>query len=186
VANPCRPTSEPLNLPRGAHVVTVNDYLARRGCEWMGHGASLPWPLVGLIQQGHAPVRSDGATTARASPMPPTGELGFDYCATTCPSGHSKSKYNEASKLLAYPMRFDSILVDESAAPLDHFQARSERPQEKYRRAAEIADQLLRAEGTSKDGIDLSEGDYEVDEKTAQRTAQPYEGYTRKGRNRAA
>jgi preprotein translocase subunit SecA len=57
----------------------------------------------------------------------------------------------------------DSILVDEARTPLI-ISGQIERPQEKYRRANEIAEQLVRSAEMGKDGID-PEGDYEVDEK---------------------
>jgi preprotein translocase subunit SecA len=57
----------------------------------------------------------------------------------------------------------DSILIDEARTPLI-ISGQIERPQEKYRRAAEVAEQLERAAELGKDGID-PEGDYEVDEK---------------------
>jgi preprotein translocase subunit SecA len=57
----------------------------------------------------------------------------------------------------------DSILIDEARTPLI-ISGQIERPQEKYRKAAEVAEHLERAAEMGKDGID-PEGDYEVDEK---------------------
>jgi len=70
----------------------------------------------------------------------------------------------------------DSILVDEARTPLI-ISGQVERPQEKYRAAAEIANQLTRSAEMGKDGID-PEGDYEVDEKQRNVTLTD-EGYGR-------
>jgi preprotein translocase subunit SecA len=70
----------------------------------------------------------------------------------------------------------DSILVDEARTPLI-ISGQVERPQEKYVRAAEVAELLERAAEMGKDGID-PEGDYEVDEKRRNVTLTD-EGYAR-------
>ena len=54
---------------RGVHVVTVNDYLARRDAEWMGQVHRFRRP-VGLIQQDMCPMSVDVTTTVTS--MPPT------------------------------------------------------------------------------------------------------------------
>ena len=57
----------------------------------------------------------------------------------------------------------DSILIDEARTPLI-ISGQVERPQEKYQKAADVANALVRAAELGKDGID-PDGDYEVDEK---------------------
>ena len=57
----------------------------------------------------------------------------------------------------------DSILIDEARTPLI-ISGQVDRPQEKYRRAFEVADKLIRCAELSKDGVE-ADGDYEVDEK---------------------
>ena len=145
---------------RGVHVVTVNDYLARRDAEWMGQVHRFLGLSVGLIQQEMAPAerqRNYGCDITYAT----NSELGFDYLRD--------NMANDIAEVVQRNFHYciidevDSILVDEARTPLI-ISGQVERPQEKYRAAAEIANQLIRAAEMGKDGIDL-EGDYEVDEK---------------------
>jgi preprotein translocase subunit SecA len=69
---------------KGAHVVTVNDYLARRDAEWMGQVHRFLGLSVGLIQQGMSPPNAS-KTTAATSPTAPTASLASTTCATTWP-----------------------------------------------------------------------------------------------------
>ena len=144
----------------GVHVVTVNDYLARRDAEWMGQVHRFLGLSVGLIQQDMPPSerrRNYGCDITYAT----NSELGFDYLRDNMSNDIEEVVQRSFNYCIIDEV--DSILVDEARTPLI-ISGQIERPQEKYRRAAEIAEQLLRAEGTSKDGID-PEGDYEVDEK---------------------
>ena len=145
---------------RGVHVVTVNDYLARRDAEWMGQIHRFLGLSVGLIQQDMAPAdrhRNYGCDITYAT----NSELGFDYLRD--------NMANDIAEVVQRDFHYcvidevDSILVDEARTPLI-ISGQIERPQEKYRQAGEIAEQLLRAAELGKDGID-PEGDYEVDEK---------------------
>jgi preprotein translocase subunit SecA len=144
----------------GVHVVTVNDYLARRDAEWMGQVHRFLGLSVGLIQQDMAPFerrRNYGCDITYAT----NSELGFDYLRDNMASDIEEVVQRNFNYCIIDEV--DSILVDEARTPLI-ISGQIERPQEKYRRAADIAAQLVRAEGTAKDGID-PEGDYEVDEK---------------------
>ncbi|MEI7664613.1 MAG: preprotein translocase subunit SecA [Synechococcaceae cyanobacterium ELA263] len=145
---------------RGVHVVTVNDYLARRDAEWMGQIHRFLGLSVGLIQQDMPPSerrRNYGCDITYAT----NSELGFDYLRD--------NMANDIVEVVQRDFHFcvidevDSILIDEARTPLI-ISGQVERPQEKYRSAAAIAEQLERAAEMGKDGID-PEGDYEVDEK---------------------
>ncbi|MCP9824144.1 preprotein translocase subunit SecA, partial [Synechococcus sp. EJ6-Ellesmere] len=145
---------------RGVHVVTVNDYLARRDAEWMGQIHRFLGLSVGLIQQEMAPAerrRNYACDITYAT----NSELGFDYLRDNMASDLSEVVQRDFQYCVIDEV--DSILVDEARTPLI-ISGQVERPQEKYMRAAEIAAALERAEGMAKDGID-PEGDYEVDEK---------------------
>jgi preprotein translocase subunit SecA len=50
---------------KGAHIVTVNDYLARRDAEWMGQVHRFLGLSVGLIQQGMSPARAQAKLRLR-------------------------------------------------------------------------------------------------------------------------
>jgi preprotein translocase subunit SecA len=140
---------------KGVHVVTVNDYLARRDAEWMGQVHRFLGLSVGLIQSGMSPAERK-VNYACDVTYATNSELGFDYLrdnmATAMPDVVQRSfNYCVIDEV-------DSILIDEARTPLI-ISGQVERPTEKYMRAAEIACQLVRQveEG---DGLD-----YEVDEK---------------------
>jgi preprotein translocase subunit SecA len=145
---------------RGVHVVTVNDYLARRDAEWMGQIHRFLGLSVGLIQQEMAPAdrsRNYGCDITYAT----NSELGFDYLRDNMATDIAEVVQRDFHYCVIDEV--DSILVDEARTPLI-ISGQIERPQEKYRQASQIADQLLRSAEMGKDGID-PEGDYEVDEK---------------------
>jgi len=145
---------------RGVHVVTVNDYLARRDAEWMGQIHRFLGLNVGLIQQDMPPLerqRNYGCDITYAT----NSELGFDYLRDNMATDIADVVQRDFHYCIIDEV--DSILVDEARTPLI-ISGQVERPQEKYRQAAAIAEQLIRASEMGKDGID-PEGDYEVDEK---------------------
>ena len=145
---------------RGVHVVTVNDYLARRDAEWMGQIHRFLGLSVGLIQQDMAPgerQRNYACDITYAT----NSELGFDYLRDNMATDIAEVVQRDFHYCVIDEV--DSILVDEARTPLI-ISGQIERPQEKYRRAYEIAEQLARSAEMGKDGID-PEGDYEVDEK---------------------
>jgi preprotein translocase subunit SecA len=140
---------------KGVHVVTVNDYLARRDAEWMGQIHRFLGLSVGLIQSGMDPFErrknySCDITYATNS------ELGFDYLRDNMATS--------IEEVVQRPFNYgiidevDSILIDEARTPLI-ISGQVERPIEKYTKAAEIA-KMLKKQENEQDG-----GDYEVDEK---------------------
>ena len=134
---------------KGVHVVTVNDYLARRDAEWMGQVHRFLGLTVGLIQSSMGPnerKKNYGCDVTYAT----NSELGFDYL-----------RDNMATSMVDVvqrPFNFciidevDSVLIDEARTPLI-ISGQVERPTEKYIQASEIAQQLKKEEH------------YEVDEK---------------------
>ncbi|MBJ7364930.1 MAG: preprotein translocase subunit SecA, partial [Synechococcus sp. SupBloom_Metag_053] len=145
---------------KGVHVVTVNDYLARRDAEWMGQVHRFLGLSVGLIQQDMSPAerrRNYACDVTYAT----NSELGFDYLRDNMATDISEVVQREFNFCVIDEV--DSILVDEARTPLI-ISGQVERPQEKYQRAAELASKLERSAEMGKDGID-PEGDYEVDEK---------------------
>lgn len=145
---------------KGVHVVTVNDYLARRDAEWMGQVHRFLGLSVGLIQQDMSPAerrRNYACDVTYAT----NSELGFDYLRDNMATDISEVVQREFNFCVIDEV--DSILVDEARTPLI-ISGQVERPQEKYQRAAELASKLERSAEMGKDGID-PDGDYEVDEK---------------------
>jgi preprotein translocase subunit SecA len=145
---------------RGVHVVTVNDYLARRDAEWMGQVHRFLGLSVGLIQQDMDSA-SRRANYACDITYATNSELGFDYLRDNMANDIAEVVQRAPNYCVIDEV--DSILIDEARTPLI-ISGQIERPQEKYRRAAEVAEQLERSAEMGKDGID-PEGDYEVDEK---------------------
>ncbi|MFM7642514.1 MAG: preprotein translocase subunit SecA [Cyanobium sp.] len=145
---------------QGVHVVTVNDYLARRDAEWMGQIHRFLGLSVGLIQQDMLPAdrqRNYACDITYAT----NSELGFDYLRDNMATDLADIVQRDFHYCIIDEV--DSILIDEARTPLI-ISGQVERPQEKYRRASEVASQLIRSPELGRDGID-PEGDYEVDEK---------------------
>ncbi len=145
---------------KGVHVVTVNDYLARRDAEWMGQVHKFLGLSVGLIQQDMSPSERKKNYLCDIT-YATNSELGFDYLRDNMATDIEEVVQREFNYCVIDEV--DSILIDEARTPLI-ISGQIERPQEKYQKAAELTFQLERAEEMSKDGID-PEGDYEVDEK---------------------
>jgi len=145
---------------KGVHVVTVNDYLARRDAEWMGQVHRFLGLTVGLIQQDMSPIERKKNYDCDIT-YATNSELGFDYLRD-----NMATDINEVvQRTFNYCVidEVDSILIDEARTPLI-ISGQVERPQEKYQKASELSLTLVKAKELSKDGID-PEGDYEVDEK---------------------
>ncbi|MBM3244082.1 MAG: hypothetical protein FJZ12_04555, partial [Candidatus Omnitrophica bacterium] len=166
-------------LGKGVHIVTVNDYLARRDREWMGPIYEFLGLSVGAIQHE---MSDDQRKLAYACDITygTNNEFGFDYL-------RDNMKY-AMDDLVQRPFYYaivdevDSILVDEARTPLI-ISGPAEESTEKYYTANKIAGQLRGRRVTEKDeinakykGINLGEGfDYVADEK-AQTIALTEEG----------
>ncbi len=146
---------------RGVHVVTVNDYLARRDCEWM----SLVYNFLGLSTGVvTTDIEEDVRRAAYNSDITygQNNELGFDYLRDNMKFSlddyvHrylAEAVDGKADKLLSYAIvdEVDSILIDEARTPLI-ISGRGEDSSEPYLRANAVIPFLKR------------EYDYIVDEK---------------------
>ncbi len=145
---------------KGVHVVTVNDYLARRDAEWMGQVHRFLGLTVGLIQQDMSPLERKKNYACDIT-YATNSELGFDYLRDNMATDIEEVVQRKFNYCVIDEV--DSILIDEARTPLI-ISGQIERPQKKYQKAAELSLSLIRAKELSKDGID-PEGDYEVDEK---------------------
>jgi preprotein translocase subunit SecA len=100
---------------KGVHVVTVNDYLAKRDAEWMGQVYKFLGLTVGIIVHGLDDEQRKAAYACDVT-YATNNELGFDYL-------RDNMKY-ELSQMVQRPHNFaivdevDSILVDEARTPL--------------------------------------------------------------------
>src|SRR5436190_6225869 len=101
---------------RGAHLVTVNDYLARRDAEWMGQLYSFLGLTVGCIQHGQEPsVRRE--QYACDITYGTNSEFGFDYLRD---NGMATTREQQVQRGYNYAIvdEVDSILIDEARTPL--------------------------------------------------------------------
>jgi preprotein translocase subunit SecA len=101
---------------KNAQLVTVNDYLARRDSEWMGHLYSFLGLTVGCIQQQmHSEVRRE--MYGRDITYGTASEFGFDYLRD---NGMATRKEDQVQRDHFYCIvdEIDSILVDEARTPL--------------------------------------------------------------------
>ena len=120
---------------KGVHVITVNDYLARRDAEWMGQVHRFLGLSVGLIQSTMTPSERQKNYQCDITYVT-NSEIGFDYLRDNMSTS--------MAEVVQRPFNFcvidevDSILVDEARTPLI-ISGQVERPTEKYLQAAEIA-----------------------------------------------
>ena len=143
---------------KGVHVVTVNDYLAKRDAEWMGRVYGFLGHSVGVIlsQMDHADKQSAyGADITYGT----NNEFGFDYLRDNMAA--SASERFQRGLNYAIVDEVDSILIDEARTPLI-ISGQAEDTTELYYRMNEIAPRLTRQKDEN------SPGDYSVDEKAHQ------------------
>ncbi len=137
---------------KGAHLVTVNDYLARRDAEWMGRLYSWLGLSIGIIQHGlDDQQRRDayGSDITYAT----NNELGFDYLRDNMK--WDLEDFTQRGFHYAIVDEVDSILIDEARTPLI-IAGSSEEDTSKYFRIDAIVPKLK------------PELDYKVDEKDRQ------------------
>jgi preprotein translocase subunit SecA len=142
---------------KGVHIVTVNDYLARRDAEWMGPIYKMLGLTVGVIVHDLDDVQRKAAYNADIT-YGTNNEFGFDYL-------RDNMKYDlkdcvQRGHHFAIVDEVDSILIDEARTPLI-ISGPAEESTDKYYRIDKIIPKLIR---------DI---DYTVDEKL--RTATPTE-----------
>jgi preprotein translocase subunit SecA len=100
---------------RGVHVITVNDYLARRDAAWMGDIFRLLGFSVGHIQQGMSPEERRGAYQCDITYATAT-EIGFDFIRDRLALSPGEQVHRPFAA--AVIDEADSILIDEGRVPL--------------------------------------------------------------------
>ncbi len=100
---------------KGAHVVTVNDYLATRDCEWMSRLYNWLGLTTGVIKHGLSDDERRAAYNADIT-YATNNELGFDYLRDNMK--FDLSEYVQRAPHFAIVDECDSILVDEARTPL--------------------------------------------------------------------
>ncbi|UCH53578.1 MAG: preprotein translocase subunit SecA, partial [Pseudomonadota bacterium] len=143
---------------RGAHVVTVNDYLARRDAEWMGKIYRFLGMTVGVVvsgQEREAKREAYGSDITYGT----NNEYGFDYLRDNM-AFRAEDRVQRGLNF-AIVDEVDSILIDEARTPLI-ISGPAEESTELYYKINAIIPRLTRQ---AKEG---EPGDYSVDEKTRQ------------------
>jgi preprotein translocase subunit SecA len=153
---------------RGVHVVTVNDYLARRDAEWMGQIYGFLGLAVGVNVPGMNREEKQAAFAADVT-YGTNNEFGFDYL-------RDNMVYEVAERVMARGQHYaivdevDSILIDEARTPLI-ISGQAEDHTELYVKIDSVVPHLKRqigeADPRTGEGV-IEPGDFTVDEKQHQ------------------
>ena len=133
---------------KGVHVVTVNDYLARRDAAWMGRLYTFLGLSVGIIVHGLSDAERKNSYDADVT-YGTNNEYGFDYLRDNMK--YARNQMVQRGHNFAIVDEVDSILVDEARTPLI-----ISGPAEDRSALYETVDLLIPL---------LGEGDFEIDEK---------------------
>jgi preprotein translocase subunit SecA len=135
---------------RGCHVVTVNDYLARRDAEWMGPVYLMMGLSVGVVVHGMDDTERRAAYHADIT-YGTNNEFGFDYLRDNMK--FTLDDYVQRDFHYAIVDEVDSILIDEARTPLI-ISGPSEESTDKYYRINQVIPRLKKDQ------------DYTIDEKS--------------------
>jgi preprotein translocase subunit SecA len=163
---------------RGVHVVTVNDYLARRDALWMKPIYDMLGVTVGILQNNQPPEEKLGAYAADVT-YGTNSEFGFDYLRDNMAQaielkvqngGRPRPEEGQSPyHTFAVVDEVDNILIDEARTPLI-ISGAPEQAADLYQKFAKLAPQM--APGKTPDGLlpqekksYIADFDYEFDEK---------------------
>ncbi|HEX7435881.1 MAG TPA: preprotein translocase subunit SecA, partial [Caldimonas sp.] len=152
---------------KGVHVVTVNDYLARRDAEWMGRLYTFLGLSVGVNTPQMSREEKQAAYAADVT-YGTNNEFGFDYLRDNM----VQDTADRVARGLAYAIvdEVDSILIDEARTPLI-ISGQAEDHTEMYVRINAVVPKLKKQIGEldlrTGEGV-IEPGDFTVDEKTHQ------------------
>ena len=149
---------------KGVHVVTVNDYLARRDSEWMGKVHRFLGLKVGLIVHG---LNSDQRREAYNADITycTNNELGFDYLRDNMAIYKQEQVQREHNFVIVDEV--DSILIDEARTPLI-ISGKGDDSSKLYEMTDFLVSRMKKqvfAKTDSKEAMDDMDCDYIVDEK---------------------
>ncbi len=139
---------------KGVHVVTVNDYLARRDAEWMGRLFNFLGMSVGVVVPD-MPFEEKKAAYAADITYGTNNEFGFDYLRDNMAFSHEEQF--QRGQNFAIVDEVDSILIDEARTPLI-ISGPSEDSSDLYQAINQLVPKLTKQE--EEDGP----GDYSVEE----------------------
>ena len=143
---------------KGVHVITVNDYLARRDAEWMGKIYNFLGLTVGTVVSHQEPAEKRAAYRADIT-YGTNNEYGFDYLRDNM--AFRAEERAQRGLHFAIVDEVDSILIDEARTPLI-ISGPAEESTDLYAKIDAIIPRLVRQE------TENGPGDYSVDEKARQ------------------
>ena len=155
----------------GVHIVTVNDYLARRDADWMGPIYEALDMTVGVVQSGQD-METKRAAYAADITYGTNNEFGFDYLRDNM----AFRKEDRLQRQLSFAIvdEVDSILIDEARTPLI-ISGPAEESTDLYRKINKLAPKLVQQEQVEvalpaiMGGEEIEDtGDFFVDEKNRQ------------------
>jgi preprotein translocase subunit SecA len=175
-------------MGRGAHVITVNDYLAKRDCQWMGPIYHFLGLSIAVIQnaggggvdkasfQFDPDYQSDDDRYQNLRPITrqqayacditygTNNEFGFDYLRDNMVPELSRVTQRELHYAIIDEV--DNILIDEARTPLI-ISGQAEESSELYQKFAQLVRPLKRSSDESVENEEMEpDGDYVVDEKS--------------------
>ncbi len=149
----------------GVHIVTVNDYLARRDSEWMGKVYRFMGLSVGLIVHNLTNEERKEAYSADIT-YGTNNEMGFDYLRDNMVP--YKDQKVQRGHNFAVVDEVDSILIDEARTPLI-ISGKGDRSTDLYKQANTFARTLSMSKvkeiDSKENAEDITDSDYVVDEK---------------------
>lgn len=147
----------------GVHLVTVNDYLAKHGAEWMGPVFEALGLTVGVVYAGQSAEEKKAAYACDVT-YGTNNEFGFDYLRDNMAFSLEEKVQRDLN--FAIVDEVDSILIDEARTPLI-ISGGAENSSDVYHAINQIVPLLDRQEKTPEDILNEVEvpGDYYVDEK---------------------
>ena len=159
---------------KGVHIVTVNDYLAKRDSEWMGKLYRFMGLTVGLIIHGMDHDAKKAAYDADITYCT-NNELGFDYLRDNMVTYKEQKVQREHN--FAIVDEVDSILIDEARTPLI-ISGQGSKSTDLYSQANSFARSLKMVkvkemDDKASDEVTNYDGDYVVDEKARTATLTP-------------
>ncbi|CAM5440782.1 preprotein translocase subunit SecA [Eoetvoesiella caeni] len=149
---------------KGVHVVTVNDYLARRDAEWMGRLYGFLGMSVGVVvpqQENEEKIAAYAADITYGT----NNEYGFDYLRDNMEYRAEDRRQRQLSYAIVDEV--DSILIDEARTPLI-ISGQAEDNTDLYIRMNIVPPMMQRMAGEPKPHEPEPEGDFWVDEKGQQ------------------
>jgi preprotein translocase subunit SecA len=147
---------------RGVHVVTVNDYLARRDAEWMSPIYQALGVSVGVIQDEQEDEEKRAAYVCDVV-YGTNSEFGFDYLRDNMAT--ELSERVQRGHPFAIVDEVDNILIDEARMPLIISGGEEEEATERHSKFAELARSMVPKRSSAHNRTGVGDCDYEFDKK---------------------